>query len=87
LVDDFVVVAAVVQIPLQSVRIGLPGTEAVAGGDAVSIANKNRLADSQQGAGQKKHPKRNDQLAANVHKNSVEAGNEGTRVGSLRFVA
>jgi hypothetical protein len=42
LIYYLVVVAAAVQIPLQSVREGLAALEAVAGGDAVSIADQYR---------------------------------------------
>ncbi len=40
LIDDLVVVAAAVEVPLQGVGIGLAGLEAVAGGDAVAVANQ-----------------------------------------------
>lgn len=39
-IAHLVVVAAAVQIPLQSVGIGLAGLEAVAGGDAVAVADQ-----------------------------------------------
>jgi len=43
LIDHFVVEAAAVQVSLQRVGIGLAGLEAVAGGDAVAVADQNRV--------------------------------------------
>ncbi len=40
LIQDLVVVAAAVHIPLQSVRIGLARLEAIAGGDAIAKADQ-----------------------------------------------
>jgi len=45
--------------------------KAVAGGDAVAIADQNRPVGGQQRAGEKNQPKRNDNQPANVHRNSV----------------
>jgi hypothetical protein len=44
LIAYLIVVAAAVQVPLQSVGIGLAGLEAIAGGDAVAVADQDGAA-------------------------------------------
>jgi len=56
---------------LQGVGKRLATLKAVAGGDAVAIADQNRPVGGQQRAGEKNQPKRNDNPSANVHRNSV----------------
>ena len=60
LIDDLIVIAAMDEDLLQGVRVGLAGIEAVAGGDAVSVADELRLAESTQGKCEKQSSKRND---------------------------
>ena len=76
LVRDFVLIAAVVQVALQSVGKRLACLKAVAGCDAVAVANENGPVGGQQGTDKKNQPKRNEQRAANVHRNSVAKSRE-----------
>jgi putative ABC transport system ATP-binding protein len=76
LVRDFVVIAAVVQVALQSVGKRLAGLQSVTGCDAVAIANQQGPVGGQQRADCKNQPKRNDKRAANVHINSVAKSRE-----------
>jgi len=76
LVDHLVEVAAAVEVALQSIGKGLAGFKAVSGGDAVTVANQQGPFDRRKRAGEKNQPKRNDNPAANVHRNSVaKSGN------------
>jgi len=68
LIGYFVVVAAAVQVALQRVWKGLAGLEAVPSGNAVSKANQRGPVSSQERAGGCQQKQRNNQRAANVHK-------------------
>jgi len=61
LIDDLVMVAVTVKLLLEKVRIGLAGLQAVAGGDAVPVADQDGpiggpRATIEELAGQKKQP-------------------------------
>ena len=56
MIVDRVVVAVSVEIPLQGVGIRLSGLKAVAGGDAVTVADQDGPAGGQERAGEKQQP-------------------------------
>ncbi len=77
LIADLVVVAAAVEVALQSVGIGLAGLEAVAGGDAVAKADQDGAIGSQR-AGPANISRQIETMraAANVHRSSVAKSRE-----------
>jgi hypothetical protein len=70
-VIHLVAIAVTVEVPLQCVGIGLAGKEAVAGGDAVAVADQEGPVGGQERASEKQQTEGNDKPAANVHRNSV----------------
>jgi hypothetical protein len=68
-----VMVAKLVEIPLQSIGKGLAGCESVASRDAVAVANDESAVRREEGAGEETEAKRNDNPAGNVHIDSVRA--------------
>lgn len=68
-----VMVAKLVEIPLQGIGEGLAGCEAISRGNAVAVADDEGAIRSEERAGEETEAKRNDNPAGNVHINSVKA--------------
>jgi hypothetical protein len=75
-VADSVVVALGVKVSLQRVGKRLAGLEPVTGGDAVAVADEQGPVGGEQGQRRDQQPKRNEDRAANVHRNSVAKSRE-----------